>query len=57
MDMAGQGFGSWMSNAANPDYAVNFGGQLYTLENAPDQATRQAVAAKMAAFTSPIWNE
>ena len=49
MDMAGQGFGSWMeSNAANPDYAVNIGGQLYTLENAPDQATRQAVAAKMA---------
>ena len=38
----------WSPTAPNPDYAVNIGGQLYTLENAPDQATRQAVAAKMA---------
>ena len=49
MDMHGQGFGSWMdANAANPDYGVNVGGQVYTLSSAPDQATRQAVAAKMA---------
>ncbi len=49
MDMVGGGFGSWMdSNASNADYAVNVGGQMYTLSNAPNQAIRQAVAAKMA---------
>ena len=49
VDQAGQGFGAWMTaNAANPDYAVNVGGQEYTLQSAPDGATRQAVAAKMA---------
>ena len=47
--MAGDGFGAWMSaNSTNPDYAVNVGGTAYTLANAPDAATRQAVAAKMA---------
>ena len=35
------------ANASNPEYAVNVGGQLYTLSNAPDSAVRQAVAAKM----------
>ena len=49
MDMVGKSFGGWMdANASNPDYAVNVGGQLYTLSNAPDSAIRQAVAAKMA---------
>ena len=49
MEMQGKSFGSWMdANASNPDYAVNVGGQLYTLSNAPDSAVRQAVAAKMA---------
>jgi hypothetical protein len=49
MDMVGGSFGSWMdSNASNDDYAVNVGGQMYTLANAPNQAVRQAVAAKMA---------
>ena len=42
----GKGFGSWMTaNSSNPDYAVNG----HTLASAPDAATRQAVAAKMAA--------
>ena len=49
LGMVGKGFGSFMdNNASNADYGVNVGGQVYTLANAPDQATRQAVAAKMA---------
>ena len=49
MNMVGKSFGGWMqANATNPEYAVNVGGQLYTLSNAPDSAIRQAVAAKMA---------
>lgn len=49
MDMVGRGFGAFMdNNASNADYGVNVGGQVYTLASAPDQATRQAVAAKMA---------
>ena len=47
--MHGQGFGAFMdTNKANEEYGVNVGGQVYTLASAPDQATRQAVAAKMA---------
>ena len=47
--MHGQGFGAFMdSNKANEDYGVNVGGTVYTLASAPDQQTRQAVAAKMA---------
>lgn len=46
---AAKGFGSWMlANADNPEYAVNVGGQTYTLSSANDPAIRQAVAAKMA---------
>ena len=46
---AAKGFGSWMlANADNPEYAVNVGGQVYTLSSANDPAIRQAVAAKMA---------
>ena len=37
MDMVGSSFGSWMdANASNADYAVNVGGQMYTLSNAPN---------------------
>lgn len=47
--MHGQGFGAFMdSNKANEEYGVNVGGTVYTLASAPDQQTRQAVAAKMA---------
>ena len=55
MEMAAKGFGSFMeSNKSNEEYAVNVGGQMYTLASAPDQPTRQAVAAKMAtAYMSP----
>ena len=50
MEMAGKGFGTFMqSNAANEEFGVNVGGQIYTLSSAPNQAIRQAVAAKMAA--------
>ena len=50
MEMAGKGFGAFMqTNAANEEFGVNVGGQIYTLSSAPNQAIRQAVAAKMAA--------
>ena len=44
-EQAGAGFGAFMtSNAANAEFSVNG----FTLSTAPDAATRQAVAAKMA---------